>query len=70
MLDKILKKFHVYVTGRFIIARSAPFLDITLLIVVIPCRRFKATYRTGLFSLESLPLKMEPIGCTETSVGN
>jgi len=42
-------------------------------VVVIPYRRFETTYQSrfqGSGILDSIPLKMGPIGCPETSVKN
>ena len=66
--------------------RSALLWDITQSIAVMPCRRFGTTYRSHLqesrsprsscldlkevSSWISFPLKMGPIGCSETSVRN
>jgi len=54
--------------------RTVLFWAITQRVVAIPYRRFRTTYRSHLQGprnqLDSWPLKMEPIGCLETSVIN
>jgi hypothetical protein len=54
--------------------RSALVRDITQDIVVLLYRLFGTTYRSHLqgflFFLDSIPLKMEPIVCPDTSVHN
>jgi len=48
--------------------RTALSWDITQRVVVIPYRRFGTTYRSNL--QDSWHLKMEPVGCPETSARN
>jgi hypothetical protein len=54
-------------TRRFITVRSVIIWDITQRKLVIPYRRFGTTYRFHLPRVKNLLLKMEPIGCPETS---
>jgi hypothetical protein len=48
--------------------RTALFWDITQRVLVVPYRRFGTTYQSHL--QDSWHLRMEPVGCPETSVRN
>jgi hypothetical protein len=52
--------------------RTALFWAFTQQVVLIPYWRFETTYRSNFqgSGIDSWPLKMEPIGCPETSVAN
>jgi hypothetical protein len=60
--------------GTYRVLKTAFFWAITQRLVLIPYRRFGVTYRSHLQGsrnqLDSLPLRMVPIGCLEMSVRN